>query len=240
MSGPLNGKTALVTGASAGIGQRLAAGLLDAGARVIGLDLRRPSLPIEFRECDVSDIAAVSEHVGAVLDTGPIDVVVNNAGVFSALRPQPFWELAPDEWEQVFAVNVRGVFAVMRAVAPHLRPGASVVNIASGTVYKGTPGFMHYVASKGAVVAMTHCMARELGARGVRVNALAPGLVVTDAVRDNPVLLESLAPAVLASRALQRHETPDDLIGALLFLCSEASAFMTGQVLVVDGGSVMR
>ena len=114
-----------------------------------------------------------------------------------------------------------------------------MVNVASGTVFKGTPGMTHYVASKGALVAMTRCMARELGPRQIRVNAISPGLVMTDAVRANPAMC-SLGEPVLRSRALAREQQPEDLEGALLFLCSPASAFVTGHVLVVDGGSVMR
>lgn len=240
MSESMKGKSVVVTGASAGIGAALTRGLRDLGARVIAFDLAPHSDADEHHECDVASADSVTRAVEAALAHGPIDIVINNAGVFSSLVPRPFWELDPAQWDHVFAVNARGTFLVTRALVPHLPRGGSVINIASGTVWKGTPGFAHYVASKGAVVAMTHCMARELGPRGVRVNAIAPGLVMTDAVGDNSILRETLSAPVLASRALPRHETPEDLVGAAAFLCSEASAFMTGQVLVVDGGSVMR
>ena len=137
-------------------------------------------------------------------------------------------------------VNVRGVFECSKAVAPYMRRQGygKIVNIASGTVFKGTPRLMHYVASKGAVVAMTRCLARELGDDGVRVNCLAPGLTMSEAVRASA--LGATAANTVATRALKREEEPQDLIGTLVFLCAPDSDFMTGQTLVVDGGSVMH
>ena len=139
------------------------------------------------------------------------------------------------------AVNVRGSFECTKAVAPVMiknRKG-KIINIASGTVFKGSPGFVHYVSSKGAVVAMTRCLARELGAHNICVNAIAPGLTMSEGVVANPTLGEG-AEANRMTRALQREEVPADLIGTLLFLASDDSAFITGQTIVVDGGSMMR
>jgi NAD(P)-dependent dehydrogenase (short-subunit alcohol dehydrogenase family) len=141
----------------------------------------------------------------------------------------------------VMAVNTRGPFECVKAVLPVMRRQryGKIINIASGTVFKGTPMMLHYVASKGAVVAMTRAMARELGEHGICCNALAPGLTLSDTVmgRNDYGAVRALN---VESRSLKREETPDDLVGALLFLASHDSDFMTGQTLLVDGGSAMH
>jgi NAD(P)-dependent dehydrogenase (short-subunit alcohol dehydrogenase family) len=140
------------------------------------------------------------------------------------------------------AVNVRGSFACAKAVAPVMiaKGRGKIINIASGTVFKGFSGALHYVASKGAVVAMTRCLARELGAHNICVNALAPGLTMSEAVVDNPEWGGAAGEATVASRALKRAQAPADIVGTLIYLASDASDFVTGQTIVVDGGSVMR
>jgi len=172
---------------------------------------------------------------------GRIDVLVNNAAVFATLTPRPFEAIPEEEWDRVMAVNVRGKWNCVKAVAPHMRArkGGRIVNIASAIVAKGTPYLLHYVASKGAVIAMTRALARELGDDGIAVNAVAPGLILSDTVRANPAVTGFQSAAVLQSRAFKRDALPEDVEGAVVFLASSDSAFMTGQTLVLDGGSVI-
>ena len=138
------------------------------------------------------------------------------------------------------AVNVRGAITMVQSVGPLMEAAkqGSIINITSGTTYKGMPQMLHYVSSKGALVAMTRCLSRELGGANIRVNNLAPGLILSDSIQENDAHLDMASDRVIASRAIQRHGYPDDLIGALLFLASDESAFMTGQTLAVDGGSI--
>jgi NAD(P)-dependent dehydrogenase (short-subunit alcohol dehydrogenase family) len=151
-------------------------------------------------------------------------------------------DIENDEWDRVMAVNVRGPFECAKAVAPAMiaRKSGRIVNIASGTVFKGFVNMMHYVTSKGAVVAMTRCPARELGPHGICVNAIAPGLTMSEAVAANPEWTGAANAGTIASRAIRREQAPADLLGTLLYLCSDDSAFLTGQTISIDGGSVMR
>jgi NAD(P)-dependent dehydrogenase (short-subunit alcohol dehydrogenase family) len=249
----LQDKVAIITGAAQGIGAAYARALATAGAAVVVADVIDPSpLVSEIeaaggraigRATDVADPAAVSELVAAAIAAfGTIDILVNNAAIFGRLGLRPFEQIPSDEWDAVMRVNVRGSFECAKAVAPHMRKQGygKIVNIASGTVFKGTAMLMHYVASKGAVVAMTRCLARELGDDGVRVNCLAPGLIISESVRGNSAWSESIIASNTASRVLKREADPDDLLGTLIFLCSPESDFITGQTIVVDGGSVMH
>jgi NAD(P)-dependent dehydrogenase (short-subunit alcohol dehydrogenase family) len=176
----------------------------------------------------------------AVSRYGRIDVLVNNAAVFATLQPQPLEAIAEEEWDRVMAVNVKGIWNCVKAVLPTMKAQRSgrIVNIASAIAPKGTAYLLHYVTSKGAVITMTRALARELGEFGIGVNALAPGLTFSETVLQNPSITGFQAEAVLQSRAFPRVETPEDLEGALVFLASDDSAFMTGQTLVVDGGSI--
>src|SRR5262250_854683 len=157
-----------------------------------------------------------------------------------ALAPTPFEKIDEAEWDRLMAVNVKGVWLCCRAVAPIMKAqgGGRIVNVASAIVAKGTPLLMHYVASKGAVIAMTRVLARELGEHGIAVNALAPGLIMSDTARANADLTGFQAQQVIASRAFKREAVADDVVGAAVFLASADSAFITGQTLIVDGGSV--
>ena len=179
---------------------------------------------------------AVNEHFGR------IDILVNNAAVYASLQLKPFTEIDVDEWDKVMAVNVRGPFLCARAVLPFMRSNryGRIVNISSGTPFKGTPNLLHYVTSKGAILALTRAMAREVGGDGISVNTLAPGLVLSEGVIQNADMREKLTGPVLASRAIKRDQMPEDLVKPLLFLVSDDSAFMTGETIVVDGGSVMH
>ena len=247
----LQGRVAIVTGAAQGIGAAYASALAVQGAAVVCADV------LDTAEI-VSQIAAAGGRVlGVATDVtsaesvqalarrtaeayGRIDVLVNNAAIFGNLHLKPFEEISSAEWDKVMAVNVRGPFECAKAVTPYMRKQKSgkIINIASGTVFKGTPLFLHYVSSKGAVVAMTRCLARELGPDGICVNTLAPGLTVSENVASNPDWQGSVASGIVASRALKRDQMPGDLCGTLVYLASGDSDFVTGQVVVVDGGSV--
>jgi NAD(P)-dependent dehydrogenase (short-subunit alcohol dehydrogenase family) len=190
---------------------------------------------------DVSDAASVRALISTtVARFGRIDVLVNNAAVFATLRPQPFDEIPEAEWDRVMAVNVKGVWNCARAVAPVMRSqgGGRIVNVASAIVAKGTALLLHYVTSKGAVVAMTRALARELGPSGITVNAVAPGLILSDTVQANPDITGFQLDAIMRARSLKREAFPADVEGTVVFLASDDSAFMSGQTLIVDGGSV--
>jgi NAD(P)-dependent dehydrogenase (short-subunit alcohol dehydrogenase family) len=176
----------------------------------------------------------------AVARFGRIDVLVNNAAVFATLKPGPFDEIPEAEWDRVMAVNVKGIWNCARAVVPVMRGqgGGRIVNVASAIVGKGTALLLHYVTSKGAVVAMTRALARELGPSGITVNAVAPGFILSDGVRANPDISEFQIDAIMRARSLKRDAFPEDVEGTVLFLACDDSAFMSGQTLIVDGGSV--
>jgi len=240
----------IVTGAATGIGHAIARQQAGAGARVVIADLegaeaaaealRAEGLQAEGRTVDVSDeaqAAALAEWAAG--RHGGIDVLVNNAGIYSSLAPTPFEQLTVADWQRVLAVNVIGVFLMCRAVAPWMRRagGGSIVNVSSGVAFKGNPLMAHYVASKGAVVSLTRALATELGADRVRVNSVAPGFTLSERVQRNPVLVQGVKEPSLRNRVLARDMLPDDLVGAVAFFAGDASAFVTGQTLVVDGGA---
>jgi NAD(P)-dependent dehydrogenase (short-subunit alcohol dehydrogenase family) len=249
----LNGRVAIVTGAARGIGAQFAEALAAAGAKVVVTDVLDGSAVAKrinaaggeaiFCQADVTSAQSVAALVAETLTRfATVDVLVNNAGIFADLAKKPFTAIDGAEWDRVMAVNVRGPFECAKAVAPAMiaKGRGKIVNIASGTVFKGFSGALHYVSSKGAIVAMTRCLARELGAHNICVNAIAPGLTMSEAVVDNPEWGGSAGDATVASRALKRAQQPADIVGTLLYLASEASDFVTGQTIVVDGGSVMR
>jgi NAD(P)-dependent dehydrogenase (short-subunit alcohol dehydrogenase family) len=248
----LKGKVAIVTGAGSGIGKALARRLAIDGAAVVIADLQKfdeaaaeiaratgaRTLGLQADVSSENDVARMaSETVKAF---GRIDVLVNNAAVFSTLKLKPFEEIPLAEWRKVMDVNVLGVALCCRACVPHMRKagGGRIINLASGAPLKGVPLFLHYISSKGAVIAMTRGLARELGKDGITVNSLAPGFTLSEGVAQKEDHMKA-GERTRATRAIQRDETPEDLVGAVSFLASAEAAFITGQTLVVDGGSAM-
>lgn len=251
--GRLDGRVVIVTGGAKGIGKVYSEALAREGATVAVVDVVDGSGVADgicgrfgegraFAEaCDVSDEAAVSGLVERVAGRcGGIDVLVNNAAVFSELEPVEPWEIDVELWDRVMAVNVRGPFLMMKHVVPHMREAGygKIINIASGTAYRGIPHMAHYVTSKGAMLGFTRALCRDLGRHGICVNTLAPGLILSDSILENTEHVEEMREAVIAVRSLKRDAYPEDLEGALVFLASAESDFVAGQTLSVCGGSI--
>jgi NAD(P)-dependent dehydrogenase (short-subunit alcohol dehydrogenase family) len=232
----LAGKVAIVTGGAQGIGRAIVDGLARAGATVVVADLDPPEGGIR---ADVSSEADVEEMVRETVDRhGGLDILVNNAGLYASLAMRPFEQIPPEEWRQVMDVNVASMFLTCRAVVPLMRDrgGGKIVNISSGTPFRGVPFLLHYVTSKGAIVAFTRALAKELGKDSIHVNCVAPGFTMTDGVMANPEVVEKLRDASVAARTLQRDQMPEDVVGAVVFLCGPGADFVTGQTMVIDGG----
>jgi len=245
MSGSLEGKVAVVTGAAQGIGNAIANGLAAEGARIVVADLNRAEEAAQEFEAgigltvDVADEAQVERMAQEVVERcGSIDILVNNAGLYASLQMRPFTEIPVDEWRQVMEVNVLSMFLTTRAVVPRMREqgGGRIVNISSGTPFRGVPFLLHYVTSKGAIVALTRALAKELGRDDVLVNCVAPGFTMSDGVREHPEVIEALREVSVSSRTLQRDQEPEDVVGAVVFLCGPGATFVTGQTIVIDGG----
>ena len=245
-----NGKTVIVTGGAMGIGHAIVQALLAEGANVVIADRAGAAEAAEALDgagngvigvtCDVSSQGETEAMADAALEAfGRIDVLVNNAGIYSSLEMTPFEDLTADAWRRVLEVNVIGQAMATRAVVPAMRRqgGGSIVNLSSGTPFKGVPFMLHYVASKGAVNAMTKALAKELGAADIRVNGVAPGFTLSEGVLANPHQLDKLQDISRQARVLQRDQHPEDIVGAVIFFASQDSAFITGQTLVVDGGA---
>lgn len=249
----LSGKAAIVTGGAQGIGAAYATALAAEGAKVCVADVADACAVCDAIisaggdaiavQVDVTDSVSVRAMIATTAKAfGRLDILINNAAIFGKLEIKAFTEISSVEWDQVSAVNIRGVFECCKAAVPEMRKrgGGRIVNVASATVFKGSPLLLHYVASKGAVVALTRALAREIGPDNITVNCIAPGLVVSESVAANPSYGREFVAANTASRALKREAAPGDMIGPMIFLCSDESAFMTGQTVVVDGGSIMH
>jgi len=248
----LKGKVAVVTGAGSGIGKALAKRLAEDGASVVIADLKDfDRSAAEIAKTSGAKTLGLQVDVSAEGDAGRmaaeamkafgrIDILINNAAIFSTLELKPFEKIPVAEWRRVMDVNIMGVALCSAACVPHMRAGryGRIINLASGAPLKGVPLFLHYVSSKGAVIAMTRGMARELGADGITVNALAPGFTLSENVAKKQDHVKA-GERTRMTRAIQRDEKPEDLVGAVSFLASEDAAFITGQTLVVDGGSAM-
>ena len=250
----LEGRVAVVTGGAQGIGAVFAgalaaqgaavviADILDGGAAIESIVRDHPAARLADLPTDISDEAACRRLVGRTVDAfGRLDVLVNNAK--GKVENGPLEDLSPDDWDRMFAVAVRGTFLCTKAAVPVMRARryGKIINLASATAFKGQAGMLHYVSAKGALIAMTRALARELGDDGIRVNALAPGLTLSETIlAEAGTYGDRFRDAVIGSRALKRDELPGDLAGALVFLAGPDSDFVTGQCLVVDGGSLTR
>jgi NAD(P)-dependent dehydrogenase (short-subunit alcohol dehydrogenase family) len=241
----LDGKVALVTGAAQGIGRAIAAGLAAEGARIVVADLQGAEQAAEAFDGGVgiaADVASEADVGRLVAETvercGSIDLLVNNAGLYASLEMRPYEQIPLEEWRRVMDVNVSSMFLMCREVVPVMRGrgGGRIVNISSGTPFRGVPFLLHYVTSKGAIVAFTRALAKELGKDGVLVNCVAPGFTISAGVEAHPEVIEKLRDVSVAARTLQRDQVPEDVVGAVVFLCSPGAGFVTGQTIVIDGG----
>jgi NAD(P)-dependent dehydrogenase (short-subunit alcohol dehydrogenase family) len=232
----LDGKVAIVTGGAQGIGAAIAVGLRAEGATVVVADVNPPADGIR---ADVASEADVTKMVEETLERhGRIDILVNNAGLYASLEMRAFTDIPLEEWNRVMEVNVASMFLTCRAVVPVMRAqgGGKIVNISSGTPFRGVPFLLHYVTSKGAIVALTRALAKELGKDAIHVNCVAPGFTMSDGVKSHPEVVEALRDVSVAARAIQRDQVPEDVVGAVVFLCTPAADFVTGQTMVIDGG----
>jgi NAD(P)-dependent dehydrogenase (short-subunit alcohol dehydrogenase family) len=251
--GRLEGRTAIVTGGAKGIGRHYTLALAAAGAQVMIADIVDGAAVAEHicashgqgaaasLAFDVSREEEVKRAIEATIARfGKLDILVNNAALYAQLPDLRFTDIDVETWDRVMAVNVRGAFLMAKHAAPHMmaRRYGKIINIGSGTAYKGMAGMLHYVTSKGAIVSFTRALSRELGDYGICVNTLAPGFVLSDSVLETQKHPEVVRNAVVQSRALKRPSYPEDLLGALVFLASADSDFITGQTLAVDGGSI--
>lgn len=245
----LQGRTAIVTGAGTGLGRAIALRFAAEGANVVVADLvdaqgtaediRAKGLEATFLRVDISDEAAVADLVAKTIERyGAIDILINNAAIASTLRPSPFEQQSLADWRKVLDVNVLGLFLMCRAVSPHMRARkyGRIVNFSSGTTLRGAPGMMHYVASKGAIGAMTLSLANELGADEITVNAIAPGYLLSEGNLANDSTSGALREILAKRRAIQRDGLPEDVVSTALYLASEDAGFVSAQMIAVNGG----
>jgi 3-oxoacyl-[acyl-carrier protein] reductase len=247
----LDQKVIVVTGAAQGIGASYARRLAAEGATVIAADRNLQGVERVAEETEGDRIVPVAldvsrrescDALAALIGEryGRLDGLLNNAAIFSTIRMAPFWEITEEEWDTLQGVNVKGVWMLTSALLELLRvpETASIVNIGSDSVVLGRRDYLHYVASKGAVAAMTFSMSKELGGFGIRVNTLSPGPVYTEVARDT--VTEQQSQAMLAAQAIGRKAGPDDMASVASFLLSDDSGYVTGQTLSVNGGLVHR
>jgi NAD(P)-dependent dehydrogenase (short-subunit alcohol dehydrogenase family) len=241
----LQDKVAIVTGGAQGIGRAIAEGLAAEGARIVIADLKGAEQAAAAFEGGVGltvDVASEADTERMAAETveqcGGIDILVNNAGLYASLAMRPFEQIDVAEWRRVMDVNVLSMFLTCRAVVPRLRErgGGRIVNISSGTPFRGVPFLLHYVTSKGAIVTLTRALAKELGGDEVLVNCVAPGFTMSEGVQQNPKVIEVLRDASVSARTLKRDQVPADVVGAVVFLCGPGSTFITGETMVIDGG----
>lgn len=239
-------KVVIITGGGGKIGKAYALAFAKEGAKVSLPDLISSEAVVKAiqdqggeamgLQCDVSEEASVNKMVQeTVRRFGGVDILINNAAYFMTVKKSPFWQMEVDEFDKAMAVNVRGVWLCAKAVFPYMkdRPKGKIVNISSGVALNGNPNYIHYVASKGAVISMTRAMARELGDYGICVNSVAPGFTLTEG-RQVDLEYERRRNE---QRCFKRSQVEADIVGTVLFLASSEADFMTGQLLSIDGGT---
>lgn len=251
----LKDKVVIVTGGAFGIGHAYAVGMAKEGAKLVIADVNLDAARATAKELEALGAQALSvkTDVSNRQDTldmarktverfGRIDVLINNAAVFGrvTISRVPFWEITEQEWDKVMAVNLRGAFLCTQAVFPQMKAqgGGKIINISSATFFSGAPLYVHYVTTKGGIIGMTRSLAREVGEFNINVNCIAPGSTLSEDASDKDALKRREKAA--AGRALKRVQYPDDLVGAAIFLASSESDFITGQTIVVDGGTAMH
>lgn len=248
--GRVSGKVAVVTGAAQGIGRAYAEALAAEGAKVVVTDIQDTDEAVNAIKAAggeaiglQTDVTSDESLASMVEETesafGPIEVLINNASIFATLKLKPFTQISNDEWDAVMRVNVRGPFQATKAVLASMKKNGrgKIINISSGTALRGAPMFPHYVSSKGAIIAQTRAISRELADDNIHVNTIIVGLTESKGVKEHAQLGAIKAPT-LAMRAIKREMLPEDLIGAMLFLATEDSDFITGQSINVDGGAL--
>jgi NAD(P)-dependent dehydrogenase (short-subunit alcohol dehydrogenase family) len=248
----LKGRTAIVTGGAMGLGKAFANRLVADGASIVIADMRNAEAAAAELAASGAQAIGVATDISKEADVahlvqeamrafGRIDILVNNAAYFASTKSGAFDDVAIDEWRQMLNVNVLGTFLCCRAVAPHMRKqgGGRIINIVSATALKGSRGQLHYVTSKAGLIGFTRSLARELGKDRITVNAIAPGLTLSEGLLERGLTSDEQMQEQRRSRCISRDAYPQDLAGAASFLASDDAAFITGQTLVVDGGSAM-
>lgn len=245
----VKGRVIVITGAGQGIGREYARQFAAAGAYPVIAEVNAEKAHAVQAEIeadggtalalavDVADVASVEKMVEQTLRRfGKIDALINNAAIFSGLKMRPFDQISLEEWEQVLRVNITGCFLTSRAVVPPMKAAGwgRIIHISSGAVPLGVKNYLHYVTSKSALLGMTHSMARELGEYGITVNAVQPGGTFTEVPRET--VTEAGKAALIANQCIHREEVPMDLVGPVMFLCTPAAEFITGQSIACDGG----
>ena len=250
--GSLEGKVAIVTGGARGLGKAFCLRMAEEGAKVVVADILGEQAQQTAEEIRAKGGSAISLRIDVtseedtlrmaaetVKQFGRIDILVNNAAMIYGVTRKPFMEIPVAEWDKLMTVNLRGPFLCCRAVFPQMEKQGKgkIINLSSETAFTGSRNFIHYVTSKGGVVSFTRCLAAEVGQYGIRVNSVAPGFTDTEAAR---TLTPDIAKYDVSPTPLGRLEQPGDLVGAVIFLSSDDSDFITGQTLVVDGGRYMH
>ncbi len=248
----LKGKVAIITGSAQGIGAAYAAGFAKEGAKIVIADIADGKNAVKqvekagseaiYVKTDVSESDQCIAMAKTAFDRfGAINILINNAAIFGDLVLKPFMEISSEEFKKVIEINISGAFHCIKAVFPYMKDrGGKIINISSASIIEGAPGMCHYVSSKGAVFALTRCMARELGNYKININTIAPGFTHSEGGdrvdRNKAMPMPSVEEFQLNSRCIKRPAVPDDLIGTALYLATDDSAFVTGQMILHDGG----
>jgi NAD(P)-dependent dehydrogenase (short-subunit alcohol dehydrogenase family) len=247
----LDGKVAIITGAARGLGKAMSLRLAKEGAKIVAADIDFENCSATVKEIQDKGLTAIAMELDVteerdtlrfadevVSKLGAIDILVNNAAIYYGIGSKPFYEISIQEWDRVMAVNVRGCWQCVKAVFPQMKKqgNGKIINVATAAFFSAAGLFCHYIASKGAVVGLTRALAKELGAYGININAVAPGLTMTEASKI--AMTEEAALKQAQTRSIKRLEQPEDIVGTVVFLCSDDSDFITGQTILVEGGGV--